>query len=68
MYAKVLVFASALIALYIFPVNLHAASGEKFSHQGYHFDISATQMSDDILVHGIISGGESLIVDPVEAY
>jgi hypothetical protein len=48
-----------VISFLILPSCSIAASGERFTDNGYSFDISADQMGADILVRGIISGGDT---------
>ena len=53
------IFPIVTFLVIVFISHSFAASGEKLSVNGYLLDVSASQMGDDILVHGIISGGES---------
>jgi hypothetical protein len=53
-----------LLSLFLFvfcllPSLALAEAGEKFTQEGYSFDVSADQMGSEILVRGMISGGES---------
>ena len=55
---KISLIRLLLISL-ILPAVAIAASGERFTKDGYSFDISADQMGSDILVRVSISGGDS---------
>lgn len=46
------------LIFWIFPALCFAEFGEKFNVDGYYLHISATQLSDKLIVSGDIKGGE----------